>query len=496
MVGALDEPTRIAIALIAVGLLAAIAAVLTRISRRGSVPVAFLFLAIGVIAGAVAFGHNDVGDYRMAFRLGTVALIAILFDGGLNTRADAIRRYLAPAITLATVGVLLTAGALAALSVLVGLPWREAVLLGAVVSSTDAAAVFSVLRGSGAHLRQRVGMTIELESGFNDPMAVILTVAMTVITVGGPVDPLHLAWAVPVQLAVGAVAGAAIGVGCRTLLRRLPPAASGLLPIMTISAAVTSYGVATLAWGSGFLAVYVCGLVLGARPLPDHAGLRRVHDFLAWFAQIAMFLTLGLLVLPSQLLGVAGVALALALLLAVVVRPLAVALCLLPFRYPPREIVYIGWVGLRGAVPIVLATFPVVAGVDGASRVFTIVFFVVAVSVLVQGATVPWLTRRLDLEATVPPVPSAAIEIASMRTVEERIACFYIDPRSAVAGAMIADIPLPADAAVMLVVRDVRLLAGRGETQLEPGDHVYVFCRPEDEPMVSLWFGRRADEEA
>jgi potassium/hydrogen antiporter len=466
----------------------------TRASRRSPIPVALLFLVIGVLAGSEAVGGIHFDDHVLAYRLGTVALILILFDGGLSTRFRRVRAHLAPSIALATIGVIATAAIVAVAAHLFGLGWTEALMFAAVVSSTDAAAVFSVLRGSSINLTERVSATIELESGLNDPMAVILTAATVELAMRGTLAPLTLAWQIPLQLAVGTLVGLAVGSACRSALLRLPPSTIGLLPVVTSATAAVAYGGATLLWGSGFLAVYVCGLVLGNRSLPDHAGVRRVHDFLAWLSQVVLFLALGLLVFPSGLLEVAPVALGCAAVLVLVARPLAVAACLAPFRYRPREIGYIGWVGLRGAVPIVLVTFPVLVGVPGAERLFNIVFFVVTVSVLVQAGSVPFATRLFGLHQETPPPPDATLEIASMRSHAASIACYHIDARAAVAGATIADVPFPQDAAVMLIVRGSELVPPRGGVRLEPGDHVYIFCKPEDEPAVALWFGQRIDE--
>jgi potassium/hydrogen antiporter len=214
---------------------------------------------------------------------------------------------------------------------------------------------------------------------------------------------------------------------------------------------------------------------------------------LGWMAQVVMFLILGLLVFPSQILDVAVPGLAIALFLAVVARPLAVLLCLLPFRYPRRECLYIGWVGLRGAVPIVLATFPVLSGVEGGVRIFNIVFFVVVVSVLLQGSSAGWLTRRLGLGDTAPPAPPAAVEINSMTALDSDLMCFYMDPSAAAAGATIAELPFPPDVAIVLVMRGTTLVPAKGPTRLLPGDHLYVFCPPEDEALVSLILGRKLD---
>ncbi len=488
------EPWNLAVALLAGGLVVVLAALGTRMSRRGPVPLALLFLVLGMLAGSEGLGGVYMDDHVLAYRLGTVALCLILFDGGLSTQFDRVRRHLWPAITLATVGVAVTAAILAAAGRLLGLGWFEALLLAAVVSSTDAAAVFSVLRGSGINLRQRVSATIELESGLNDPMAVILTTAMAELALAGTLSPLTLAWQIPVQLLVGAGVGIAVGLGCRELLVRLPPATAGLLPVLTAGAAVIAYGGASLVWGSGFLAVYLCGLVLGNRPLPDRVGLRRVHDFLAWASQVALFLTLGLLVYPSELVDVAVVGLGATAVLVLVARPVAVALCLLPFRYPRREIAYVSWVGLRGAVPIVLATYPMLAGVPDADRLFNLVFFVVVLSVAVQASTVRLATRVVGLEQPSPPPPEAVIEISSMSAIDTSVAWFHVDRLAAVAGVTLAEVPFPEDAAVMLVVRGRQLLPARGGLRFEPGDHVYVFCKPEDEPMITLWFGQRLDD--
>jgi len=487
------ETTNLALAMLALGGLVVVAALVTGVGRRTSVPVALLFLGVGIAASAAGVGDVAL-DHGLAYRLGIVALVLILFDGGLSTRFTRVRPHLAPSLVLATVGVVVNAAVVAGAARLLGFGWHDALLLGAVTSCTDAAAVFSVLRRGRLHLPPRVDATLELESGLNDPMAVILTVAMTGLAATGGLDATALLWHVPVELAVGIAVGAAAGWACRLALTRLALAAIGLLPVVTAASAAIAYGGAVLAHGSGFLAAYIAGLVLGNRDLPDRAGLRRVHDFLAWLAQVVMFLTLGLVVEPGELLRVAGPALALAAALVVVARPAAVALCLTPFRYPAREIGYIGWVGLRGAVPIILAAFPVVAQVPGARDVFHVVFFVVVVSALVQGSTVRPLTRRLGLEQPGPPPPAAALEIASMRPLGARIACYHIDPATAVAGSTIADVPFPDGAAVMLVVRGAELIAARGATQLLPGDHVFVFCKPDDEPTLALWFGQRLDE--
>lgn len=467
----------------------------SRAAERFPVPVALIFLVVGMLAGSEGLGGIAFDSYGAAFRLGTMALVLILFDGGLNTPLPALREAIRPAGLLATVGVVGTAALMAGGAWLLGLPWPAALLLGAVVSSTDAAAVFSVLRGSGINIKRRVGTILEVESGINDPIAVILTMTLTQRLVRpGEGAGWGIALEIVVPIVVGGALGLAIGYGGRALLSRLRLPAGGLYPVMTLSLAALAYALPTLALGSGFLAVYVAAVILGNGPLPYRPGLVRVHDSLAWLAQIGMFLVLGLLVFPSKLLDVAWLGLVLALFLALVARPLVVALCLLPFRLPGRDVAYVGWVGLRGAVPIILAIFPVLAGAPGSVRIFDIVFFIVVVNALVPGATVPWVTRRLGLESRQPPAPRAVLEIESMQPLRGELRSFYIDDALAVAGVRIAELPFPDETAVTLIVRGQQLIAPKGATELLPGDHVYVLAQPDELPFVQLIFGRPEGE--
>jgi cell volume regulation protein A len=487
------EPARTALGLLAAGLLAAACVLFSSLSRRFGVPVVLVFLALGMLGGSEAIGGVHFEDYSLAFQVGTVALVLILFDGGLNTPLSSVGDALRPAVVLATLGVVGTAALVAVGARLLGFPWREAALLGAVVSSTDAAAVFTVLRGS-VNVPRRLARTLELESGGNDPMAVILTMTATGILAGtGTLGP-RVLLSVVLQIAVGAAFGLAFGFGGRRLLRAVWLPAGGLYPVLTLALALLAFAVPTLLSGSGFLAVYLAALALGSAPLPYRSGLVRVHDGFAWVGQVAMFLLLGLLVFPSELLSVAGSGFGLALFLALVARPAVTLLCLLPFGYSLREMVCIGWLGLRGAVPIVLATFPVLAGVEGAHRVFNVVFFVVVVSALLQGGTARWLARRLGLDTGAPPPLSASVEITSTLLLEGEIATFFVGPSSPVAGKPLAELSFPAGAAAMLVIRGHELLAPKGRTVLEPGDHVHVFLRPGDRARVHALFGQDEDE--
>jgi cell volume regulation protein A len=486
------EPLPTALAIAATGVLLAVSVLASRTSGRAGVPVALLFLLVGILAGSAAGIRFD--DHRLAFRAGTVALVLILFDGGLSTPVASIRRVLAPAATLATAGVAVTAliGALGARAL--GLSWPQAAVFGAVVSSTDAAAVFSVLRSARIQLRRRVAHVLEIESGINDPTAVILTLGFTAALAEGRAPGWELAGETVLQLAVGLAVGWAAGRAGRFVLLRARLAAGGLYPVLTLAIAFVSFGAATLLYGSGFLAVYAAAVVLGNGPLPYRTGLVRVHDAMAWFSQVAMFLVLGLLADPIRIRDIALPGLALALFLVFVARPTAVVPCLLPFRFSPREVAFIAWVGLRGAVPIILATYPVLAGVDGARHIFDLVFFVVVVSTLLQGAPIRWLARKLDLVTHDPPPPRAVLEIVSRDPLAGEVLPFYVEPASAVAGSAIADLPFPEGANVMLIVRGHDLVPPRGQTVLAPGDHVYVFARPEEKALVQLLFGRQEEE--
>lgn len=485
------EPLPTALALGIFGLLLAASAMFSRAGTRLGVPVALVFLIIGTLAGSEGLGNIAFEDYALTYRIGIIALVLILFDGGLNTPVRAVRRVAGPAAVLATVGVLGTAAILATGARMLGFSWQAAMLLGAVVSSTDAAAVFALLRGSGVSLSRRVGATLEVESGANDPMSVILTTIVTASMVGGAqLSGLDAIMTVIVEFAVGGAAGLAIGYVGRGILRRSSLNAGGLYTVLLVGLAFLAFAVPTLLHGSGLLAVYIAGIVLGDGRIPYKSSLLRIHDALAWLSQVTMFLIMGLLAFPSRLLQVAPVALLLAALLTLVARPLVVWLCLLPFRFPKRETAFIGLVGLRGAVPIVLATYPVLAGAPGAERIFDIVFFVVVLGAIIPGMIVAPLARVLAVESVEPPAPQAALEIESREPLNGEILSFYIDEALPIVGETLADIPFPTGTSVTLVLRGHDLIAPHGGTVVTPGDHLYVFTREEDRAMIQLMLGR------
>ena len=485
-----NEPHASAAFFVVVALLLATSALLSHATQRLRVPAGLIFLAIGMLAGEEGLGGIAFDDYGFAFRAGSLALALILFDGGLNTPVDTLRRALLPAGLLSTVGVVGTMCGVAVVANLLGMPWSTSFLLGAIVASTDAASVFAVLRGNNIQLKHRVGGTLEVESGMNDPVAVILTTLLTGQLLGERVSIWLGALHVLREIVIGGGCGLAIGLGARWLLARTRLPASGLYSVMTLATALFAFSLPTLIGGSGFLGVYVAAVALGAGRLPYATALRRIHDSLAWLGQVAMFLMLGLLVYPSRLLEAAGIGTIVGLAMTFVVRPLVVALCLAPLRFPRNDIIYIAWVGLRGAVPIILATYPVLAVAPGASRLFNAVFFIVVLNAILPGTTVPWVTRRLGLESHEPPPPDAVLTVESFARLDGELLSYYVDEALPVAGMTLEELPFPEGAAVTMIVRGRELIAPKGSTRLEVGDHAYVLTKPDDVAMVQLLFGR------
>jgi cell volume regulation protein A len=364
-----------------------------------------------------------------------------------------------------------------------------AMLVGAVVSSTDAAATFAVLRSSGVRLRESTAATLEVESGLNDPMAILLTLIATELALGRAMGAGEMGLLFVQQFGVGGIVGVGFGFAARALLRSVQLPAAGLYPVLTLAVAFLSFGLATLLEGSGFVAVYATGLVLAAGSLPYGAGVRRVHDALAWLAQIMMFTLLGLLVFPSRLVPALGVGLAIALFLGCVARPLAVAPLLAALGVPRRENAFISWVGLRGAVPIILGAYPAVAGFVQGDEVFHLVFFVVLASSFVPGATVGWVARRLGIADLGPAPPAVSVELVSLRELPGDFVWYHVSPASAVADTFVRDLPLPEGCLVTLVVRDRDVVVPRGSAELKPGDQVCVFVLPEGRGLLDLLFG-------
>jgi cell volume regulation protein A len=383
-------------------------------------------------------------------------------------------------LVLATVGVLLTALAVGVfVTVILGFSWRESLLFGAIVSSTDAAAVFAVMRSRGVGLKGSLKPLLELESGSNDPMAIFLTTAM----IGLLIDPETSIWGlVPrflVQMVAGGIAGYLLGRGMVYVINKVQLEYDGLYPVLSIALVLLVYGITTLIGGNGFLAVYLAGMVMGNTSVIHRRSLMRFHDGLAWLMQIAMFLTLGLLVFPSQLFAVAGIGLLISTFLMLIARPLGVYVSLLPFRVKLRNTAMIGWVGLRGAVPIILATFPLLAGVQQADTIFNLVFFVVLTSVLVQGSSIPIVARWLGVAAPLQLKRRSPLEFESTNGIRGELVEIELPADSAAAGRRIVELGLPKGALLVLIGRGDSFFVPSGSTLLEAGDTLYLLTNKE-----------------
>lgn len=443
----------------------------SKLTGRVGLPALLLFLGVGMLAGSEGLGGIYFDDFSLARNVGIVALALILYAGGLDTRFASIRPVLRRGIVLSTVGTLATAGLVGLfVSLVTGLSALEALLLGAVVSSTDAAAVFSILRARQVHLPERVRGLLELESGSNDPMAVFLTVSLISLITTESTTVLGLVGMFVLQMGVGALLGYASGRAMATIINRIGLDYDGLYPVLSLTLVMLTFGLATYAGGSGFLAVYVAGLVMGNRAHIHKRSLTRFHDGLAWLAQITMFLTLGLLVFPSHLLPVMGTALLVTAFLKFVARPLGVYLSLLGSSFSLREQTLIGWVGLRGAVPIILATFPIVAGVPGGEEIFNISFFIVLTSALLQGTTIPLVAKWLRVEG-----PAYVEEpVLSGEPVHRRLVEYRVPEDSPVVGRQLAQAGLPNGADVVLLRRYDSYILVRGSTRLRREDVLSV----------------------
>jgi len=449
------------------------------LAGRLRLPSLVLFLGVGMAVGSDGLGWIEFGSYTQARDVGIVALALILFEGGLNAGFDEIRPVLKPVVSLAVLGTLITAAicGLAATS-LFGFTLLEGLLLGAIVSSTDGAAIFAMLRGSS--LKRRLARTLEGEAGMNDPVAVLLVVGFIDWIEQPGYGVADMLWLFVHEVAVGALVGFVVGNGAVMAFRRVQLATPGLYPVASIATAALAFGAADTLHGSGFLAVYLAGLVLGSATIPARHTVVTFHQGMAWIAQLAMFLVLGLLVSPSQFGDIALEGTVLALVLALIARPIAAVLATFgPFDLRDRAV--IGWAGLRGAVPVVLATFPVIAGIHDSREFFNIVFFAVLVSTVLQGATIEPIARWLGATTTTVPLATSALtETGTIRQLGADAIEVAAAPGDALVGHRIRDLGLPRAAIVNVIVRDGQAIPPRGSTRIEAGDRLHVLIRREE----------------
>ena len=473
-------------ALLSAGLLASL------VASRVRVPGLVLFLGVGMAVGSDGAGWIDFSDYALARTVGIVALTLILFEGGLAAGFPEIRPVLAPAVMLAIVGTLVTAAITGlAAAWLFDFSTTEGLLVGAIVAGTDGAAIFALLRGST--LRRRLARTLEGESGMNDPIAVLLVLGFIEKLMHPDYGIADFVWLFVRQISIGAVVGLGVGYLFSFALREARLATAGLYPVATLAAVALSYGLADTAHGSGFLAVYLVGLVLGSATIPAKQTIATFHEGMAWVAQLTMFLVLGLLVFPRDLLGVAFEGTILAIVLVLVARPLAAVLCTAPFRFSVPEQVVLGWAGLRGAVPVVLATFPVIDGIPRSHEFFNIVFFVVLLSTILQGTTFEPLARRLGVTTADPALPRPLAESGTIRRLGAEVLEFPVAPDDAIVGLAVRDLGLPREAVVNVIVRDGQAIPPRGSTRVVAGDRLHVLYREESSrQLVSLTSSWRA----
>jgi potassium/hydrogen antiporter len=459
-------------ALLAAGMLASL------IAGGLRVPGLLLFLFLGMGIGSDGLGWIDFSDYELARLIGIIALALILFEGGLTSGLLEIRPVLPPAISLAIVGTIVTAvvtGLTA--TALFDFSTLDGMLLGAVLAATDGAAIFALLRTST--LKRRLATTLEAESGLNDPVAVLLVLGFIEWLQHDSYGIADMAVLFVRQLGIGLAVGVAVGAAGVWVLRRVQLATAGLYPVATLAVAALAFGGADTLHGSGFLAVYLAGLALGTVGIPAQQTVTAFHQGLAWLAQVSMFLALGLLVFPSRLDEIAVRGTVLALVLVFVARPLAVAVATLPARFSWPERIVLSAAGLRGAVPVVLATFPVIAGVGGSTQLFDVVFFAVVLSTLIQGTTFEPVARLLRATSNEPALPRPLAEAGTIRRLGAEVLEYPVGDEDAVVGARVRDLGLPREAVVNVIVRGDEAIPPRGSTILRAGDRLHVLLRSE-----------------
>jgi len=458
--------------LLAAGILGAL------LADRIRVPGLLLFLALGMVAGSQGIGGIEFSNTELARTLGTIALILILFEGGLTSGWSEIRPVLGTAASLATIGTVLTALVAGfAARLIFDLSTLEGLIVGAAVAATDAAAIFAVLRRST--LEKRLARSLEGESGMNDPVALLLVIGFIEWIQRPGFGLVDMAGLLALKLGVGVALGLLIGRLAVAALDRVRLPTDGIYPVATIAIAALAYGLAEIAHGSGLLATYLAALALGGANIPARRTVVAFHEGLGWVAQLSLFILLGLLVFPSQLDDVAAKGIALSAVLILLARPLAtfVATALAPLN--ARERLMLGWAGLRGATPIWLATFPVVAGIAGGQQEFAIVFFVVVTSTLVQGASFEPLASRLGLTTDEPALPRRLLESGRIRRMGGDVIAYRLPPGAAAAGHPVRDLELPREALVNVIVRDGDALPPRGSTELQEGDELHILVRSE-----------------
>lgn len=462
------------------GSLIIVAVLLSKASSRLGVPVLLFFLALGMVAGSEGIGGIYFDDPWIAQFLGSLALAYILFSGGLDTKWPEVKPVVKSAITLATLGVLITALLLGFfVHLTLKIPLLESLLLGSIVSSTDAAAVFSILRNRDVRLKGKIEPLLEFESGSNDPMAVLLTIGLIGLITNGNQSPLELIPFFLIQMSFGVAIGLLSGKFFTWFINRLNLKIEGLYTVFSIAIVLVIFGLTNAVNGNGFMAVYLAGVMMGNKNFIHKRTLRKFHDGLAWLMQILMFLALGLLVFPSEILPITGMGLLISVFLIVVARPVSVMICMAKTKFNLREKTMISWVGLRGAVPIILATFPLLAGVKSADLIFNIVFFVVITSSLIQGTSITIISKWLRVQEPPKRKSNRTLPQDIELTSDGALNIFEVNSGAGACGQKIMDLDIPEEVLIVLIERDQAYIIPRGDLTILDGDRLHVLLYPE-----------------
>lgn len=457
----------------------------TRFSTRLGVPSLIFFIMVGMIMGSDVLGIVYFDNAAMTQMIGVIALVIILFEGGLQTNWKDVRPVIVPSLSLATLGVLITSGIVAiAAKWILGLDWLEAILFGAIVGSTDAAAVFAVLKGH--NVSPKLGSTLEAESGSNDPMAVFLTVAMIELITLPDASILKLIGDFFLQMGLGLILGIIFGRIAVKALNSINLDSSGLYPVFATAFALLTYGLTAFLNGSGLLAVYVAAIIIGNAEIAYRHSIFRFSEGFAWMMQILMFIILGLLVFPTELfsLDILIQGLLISVILMLVARPVAVFISTIKMNYSQKERIFLSWAGLKGAVPIILATFPLLAGIENSHKMFNVVFFVVLTSALIQGATIPKLADKLGLNGPKKTTPMQSLELVSLGKADAEMIEYEMESDSAIIGKTLMDIPFPEGTLVNAIIRDGKLTAPTGNTAILAGDFLYILSARKNKPQL------------
>ncbi|MBM4762672.1 potassium/proton antiporter [Bacillus sp. B15-48] len=455
------------------GILFIVGVLTTKFSSHLGVPSLVLFIIVGMVLGNFIYFDN----VKVAQLIGILALVVILFEGGLQTKWSTLRPVILPSLSLATIGVLITSTLVAvAAKFILDFGWLEAILFGAIVGSTDAAAVFAVLKGQ--NIKPRIGATLEAESGSNDPMAVFLTVAMIELITVPSSSIFSMIGFFLIQMVLGIILGLIFGKLAGWALNYINLDSSGLYPVFATSFALLTYGVTAFLNGSGLLAVYIAAIIIGNTDIAYRHSIFRFSEGFAWMMQIMMFVILGLLVFPGQLFTVDNFinGILISMILIFIARPVAVFLSTIKMNFTFKELLFLSWAGLKGAVPIVLATFPLLANIEGSAMMFNVVFFVVLISCLVQGSTITPLAEKLNLIGSKASEPTHTLELISLGKADAEMLEYRMEEDAEIVGMSLLDIPFPTGTLVNAIIREDKLIPPTGNTIIEGGDFLYILA--------------------